>query len=163
MNPHPSKWKRRVLAPGPPGKLLFVLNIAVFHSWASRVTQTVKNPPAVWETWVQSLGWEDPLEKGTATQLQYACLENPMDRGAWVATVHGVAKSQTRLSGFHLTSTAKRTSSQRQSHNIKLGTVCTLGFGLSPSHPQRMPGVLSVSSHHVRSEMAAGRSPKQTL
>ena len=37
------------------------------YSWASLVAQLVKNPPAVWETWVQSLGWEDPLEKGTAT------------------------------------------------------------------------------------------------
>ena len=34
---------------------------------ASLVAQTVKNPPAMWETWVQSLGWEDPLEKGMAT------------------------------------------------------------------------------------------------
>ena len=37
-------------------------------SWASPVAQLVKNPPAVWETWVQSLGWEDPLEKGKATR-----------------------------------------------------------------------------------------------
>ena len=37
------------------------------YSWASLLTQLVKNPPAMWETWVQSLGWEDPLEKGTAT------------------------------------------------------------------------------------------------
>ena len=36
------------------------------YSWASLVTQLVKNPPAMPETWVQSLGWEDPLEKGTA-------------------------------------------------------------------------------------------------
>ena len=36
---------------------------------ASLVVQTVKNPPAMWETWVQSLGWEDPLEKGTATHF----------------------------------------------------------------------------------------------
>ena len=35
--------------------------------WASLVAQLIKNPPAMWETWVQSLGWEDPLEKGTAT------------------------------------------------------------------------------------------------
>ena len=34
------------------------------YSWASLVAQLVKNPPAMWETWVQSLGWEDPLEKG---------------------------------------------------------------------------------------------------
>ena len=37
------------------------------YSWASLVAQSVKNPPAMWETWVQSLGWEDPLEKGKAT------------------------------------------------------------------------------------------------
>ena len=37
------------------------------YSWASVVAQLVKNPPAMWETWVQSLGWEDPLEKGKAS------------------------------------------------------------------------------------------------
>ena len=37
------------------------------YSWASLVTQLVKNPPVIWETWVCSLGWEDPLEKGKAT------------------------------------------------------------------------------------------------
>ena len=37
------------------------------HSWASRVAQMVKNLPAVWETWVQSLGWEDPVEEGMDT------------------------------------------------------------------------------------------------
>ena len=37
------------------------------YSWASLVAQLVTNPPAMWETWVQSLGWEDPLEKETAT------------------------------------------------------------------------------------------------
>ena len=37
------------------------------YSWASLVAQMVKNLPAMWETWVQSLGWEDPLEKGKAT------------------------------------------------------------------------------------------------
>ena len=37
------------------------------YSWASLVAQLVKNPPAMWETWVSSLGWEDPLEKGMAT------------------------------------------------------------------------------------------------
>ena len=36
-------------------------------TWASLVAQLVKNPPAMWETWVQFLGWDDPLEKGTAT------------------------------------------------------------------------------------------------
>ena len=51
------------------------------------------------ETWVQSLGWEDPLEEEMATHtVQYSCLKNPMDRGAWWATVHGVTQSQIWLS-----------------------------------------------------------------
>ena len=45
----------------------------------------------------QSLGWEDPLERGHGNPLQYSCPENPMDRGAWRATVHGVTKGGTRL------------------------------------------------------------------
>ena len=45
--------------------------------------------------WVRSLGQEDPLEEGTATQVQYSCLENPRDGEA--CTVHGVAQSRTRL------------------------------------------------------------------
>ena len=48
---------------------------------ASLVAQTVKNLPAMQETWVQSLGQEDPLEE--SNPLQYSCLENSMDRGAW--------------------------------------------------------------------------------
>ena len=40
------------------------------------MAQRVKNLPAMQETWVQSLGWEDPLEEGMATQSQYSCLEN---------------------------------------------------------------------------------------
>ena len=44
------------------------------------------------EMLVQSLGWEDPLKKELANPFQYSCLENPMDRGVWWATVHGVAK-----------------------------------------------------------------------
>ena len=55
----------------------------------------VENLRVTQETWVQSLGQEDPLEK--AKPLQYSCLENPMDGGAWWATVHEVAKSRTRL------------------------------------------------------------------
>ena len=59
------------------------------------MTQWVRNPPAMQETWVQSLGWADPLEKEMATPLQYSCLENPMDRGAWQFTVNRVAQTQT--------------------------------------------------------------------
>ena len=62
------------------------------------MVQTVKNPPPVWETWVQSLGWEDVLEEGMATHSSVLAWRIPMDRGAWRATGHGVAKSWTRLS-----------------------------------------------------------------
>ena len=58
----------------------------------------VKYPPAVQETGVQSLGWEDPLEEGMATRSSILAWRIPMDRGAWQATVHGVTKSQTQLS-----------------------------------------------------------------
>ena len=61
------------------------------------VAQSVKNPTAMQESRVQSLGWEDPLEKERATHSSILALENPMDRGAWRATVHRVTKSQTRL------------------------------------------------------------------
>ena len=50
------------------------------------------------ETWVRSLAKEDALEKGRATHSSILAWENPMERGAWWATVHGVAKSQTQLS-----------------------------------------------------------------
>ena len=59
------------------------------------IAQMVKNLPVMQETQVQFLGQED---QGNGNPLQYSSLENPMDRGAWWATVHGVAKSQTRLS-----------------------------------------------------------------
>ena len=58
--------------------------------------QLVKNPPAMRETWVESLGWEDPLEKGKATHSSIVAWRIP-----WT-TVHGVAKSWTWLSDFHL-------------------------------------------------------------
>ena len=58
----------------------------------------VKHPPAMRETWVRSLGWEDPLEEGMASHSNILAWRIPIDRGAWQATVHGVAKSQTRLS-----------------------------------------------------------------
>ena len=50
----------------------------------------VKNLPVMQETQVQSLGWEDALEKGMASHSEYPCLENPLDRRAWWATVQSV-------------------------------------------------------------------------
>ena len=55
----------------------------------------VKIPPAMQESWVQSLGWEDPLEKGMAIHSSILAWRIPIDRGAWQTTVHGVTKSQT--------------------------------------------------------------------
>ena len=57
---------------------------------ASLVAQTVKNMPAMWETWVQSLDWKDPLEEGMATHSSILAWGIPTERG-----VLGVAKSQT--------------------------------------------------------------------
>ena len=53
---------------------------------ASLVVQTVKNLPAMQETWVRTLGWEDPLEKGMATHSSILAWRSPIDRGAWKAT-----------------------------------------------------------------------------
>ena len=59
-----------------------IFSLIILYSDLGQLAQRVKNLSAVQETWVPSLGQEDPLEKGMAT-LQYSCLENPMDRGAW--------------------------------------------------------------------------------
>ena len=59
------------------------------------MAQVVKNPPAMQETWVQSLGWEDPLERGMATH-SFSCLENPHGQKSLEGhPVHGVTESGT--------------------------------------------------------------------
>ena len=63
-----------------------------------QMAQMVKNPPLMWETWVQPLGREDPLEEGMATHSSILAWRIPMDGRAWWATVYEVAKSQTKLS-----------------------------------------------------------------
>ena len=65
--------------------------------WTSQMVLVVKNPPAIQEmqeTWVWLLCWEDPLKEGMATHSSILSGRFPMDRGAWWAIVHGVAKSQ---------------------------------------------------------------------
>ena len=59
------------------------------------MAQVVKNPPAMRETWVQSLDWEDLLEEGMATHSTVLAWRITMDRGAWWVIVYGVAKSKT--------------------------------------------------------------------
>ena len=63
---------------------------------ASLLAQMVKNPPTIQETRVQSLSWEDTLEKEMA--MHSSILAWRIDRGAWRATDHGITKSQTNLS-----------------------------------------------------------------
>ena len=67
------------------------------YSWAARVAQLGKNLPAMWETWVRSLAWEDSPGEGKGYPLQYSGLENSMD-----CIVHGVAMCRTRLSNLSL-------------------------------------------------------------
>ena len=65
---------------------------------ASLVAQMAKNPPAVWETPVQSQGWEDPLEEGMVTHSNILAWRILMSKGALWDIVHGASKSWTRLS-----------------------------------------------------------------
>ena len=63
-------------------------------SQASLMAQMVKSLPAMQETQVQSLSWEDPQGEENGNPLQYSCQENSMDRGAWKASVPEVTKNQ---------------------------------------------------------------------
>ena len=72
------------------------------------LAQLVKNLPAIQETQVQSQGREDSPGEGNGNRLQFSCLENPTYRGAWWATMCGVAKSQTQLSDQTTTTTQER-------------------------------------------------------
>ena len=72
-------------------------------SWASQVAQQQKNPFVNAGDMESIAGLGRSSGGGNGNPPQYSCLENPMDRGAWRATVHRVAKSRTRLSDFTLT------------------------------------------------------------
>ena len=76
-----------------------------YEDWTLSKTDgvpAVEDFAAMQETWVQSLGWEDPLEEGMATHSSILSWRIPTYRGVWWATVHGAAKSWTWLSDFHL-------------------------------------------------------------
>ena len=70
----------------------FQRNIYFCFIGASLIAQLVKNLPPVQKTWLQSPGLGRSPRGGSGNPLQYSCLENPMDRGAWQATVHGVVR-----------------------------------------------------------------------
>ena len=71
--------------------------------------------PLAMETQVQSLGLEDPVEKENGNPLQYSCMENPMDRGVWWETVHGVTK-ELDMCKFHLYIRQTNTDKMQMSH-----------------------------------------------
>ena len=96
-----------------------------------------KNTPIMQETWVWSLGREDSPGEGSGTPLQYSCLENPMDRGAWQATVHGVANSQTRLNQLGMHATVR----------LKFLILSLLPFGMLKTCVLKT--VLSIISHEL--------------
>ena len=73
-----------------------IIKVKFKVSWASLMAQLVKNSPTMLETWVQILGWEDPLEKGKDTNSSILARRIP-----WTYIVHGITKSQTWLSDFH--------------------------------------------------------------
>ena len=101
------------------------------HIWASQVAQWVKNPSAMQETqevWVWPLGQEDHLEKEMATQIQYFCLENPMDRGAWWATVHRVAKRHDWATNAHRVLFCKSEPKGAQSVSVLIMQRCAPGL-----------------------------------
>ena len=70
----------------------------------------VKNPPAMRAAWVQSLGWEDPMQEGLATQSSILAWRVPMDRGAWQATVHGVERVRHDQATMYSTCTSENLS-----------------------------------------------------
>lgn len=78
------------MSPGPDKELMFQNSLK--DSQAFLVTQMVKSPPAMPEIWVQSLDQEDSPGVGNGNPLEYSCIENFMDRDAWQATAHGVAR-----------------------------------------------------------------------
>ena len=93
----------------------------------------------MWKTWIQSLGWEDPLEKGMATHSSNVAWRIPMDRGAWWATVHRVAKSRTRLSDYAQTSCFKCTV-ERFSGDLPSHTTTSLPYSFRTfPFPQKGP------------------------
>ena len=99
----------------------------------------VRNLPAVQETRVQSLGREEPLEKEMETHSSILTWKNPMDRGAWLAAVHGVTKGRTRLSDFFQCSCLE-TSMDRGAGRAGLQHKIGLSFALQPSEDHVLSG-----------------------
>ena len=110
------------------------------------MAQTVKNPPAMQETQIRSLGWEDPLEEGMITHCSILAWRIPRDRGAWQAVVHVVAKSQTQV---------------RESAQHSTLTIMTADGSVSKNAGFCVPYVEEVRSPTVSSRMAPPESGSQ--
>ena len=111
-------WALSLRVPGPPCWEHSEMALPKEESVLCCQRELVKNPPAMRETWVQSLGWEDPPGVGKGYPLQYSGLEHSMG-----CIVHGVTKSWTRLSDFHLEGAAPRRERWVETHR-------TLGSGI---------------------------------
>ena len=100
---------------------------------AALVAQTVKNPPAMQETQVQSMGWEDSLEKRMATHSSIDAWEIPWTEEPGGAAVHGVAMSCTRLNTYTHTHTSQSTRSTFAKSQTRL-SMCTHTHPPTPEH-----------------------------
>ena len=109
----------------------YQINTCLPIRWASLVAQLVKNPPAMQETPVWFLGWEDPMEKGMATQASILAWRIP--RTVW-NVVHGVPKSWTRWSDFHFHFPIRQAEGQTE---ISYPTLKP-DFGLKKSETRRL-------------------------
>ena len=78
----------------------------VAYIWASLEAQAIKNPPAMWETWVQSMGWENLPGEGHGNPLQYSCWENPHEQRSLVGCGLRGCKEFERTEGLRKHSTA---------------------------------------------------------
>ena len=99
--------------------LKIIIIITLSQRGAALVVQMIKNPPAVQETWFDSWVRRSPGE-GNGHPLQYSCLENSMDRGAWWATVHEVTQSQTQLSDYSYYTTEYYSTIKKKSWNLAI-------------------------------------------
>ena len=107
----------------------------------------VKYLPSMQEMWVRSLGREDPLEKKMTTPLQYSCLGNPTDRGAWRATVHEVTKeSDTTLPLYN----NEKKHKQGAFPAVRTSPSNAGGVGSIPGQGDKNPEASQPKSHNIR-------------
>ena len=113
---------------------------------ASLVAQTVKNPPAIWESWIQSLGWQDPMEESMTTHSRILAWRIPIDRGAWWASYSPWDRKESDT-------TKQLSTAQHKGHvrgNVLSYRVCDLNGHLEssqlqwyPTRPQEPTGIVS--------------------